>query len=78
MRSIMIAGIIAFMSALSACSGTLPQFSRTGAAQYNYDKALAEYQNCYAANKSVDACEKEVQMLDASTKVLATALASGR
>jgi hypothetical protein len=76
-RLIMMAVIIAFASGLSACSGALRQFDPKVAAQSNYEKALAEYQNCYAANKSVDACDQERQMMDAAAKVLATALASG-
>jgi hypothetical protein len=71
-RSIVMATI--FANALSACSGNLQQLSPTGAAQANYDKALAEYQSCYNTKRSVDACEQERQMLDANTKVLATAL----
>jgi hypothetical protein len=67
----------AFASALSACSGTLQQFDPAVAAQHNYDKALADYQNCYAAKRSVDACEQESQMLNASTRVLASFIASG-
>ena len=76
-RFIMMAVIIVFTSTLSACGGTLRQFDPKAAAQSNYEKALAEYQNCYATNKSVDACDKERQMMDAAVKVLATALASG-
>jgi hypothetical protein len=69
--------IVAFASTLSACSSTLSQFDPAVAAQHNYDIALADYQNCYAAKRSVDACEQESQMLNASTKVLASFIASG-
>jgi len=75
-RSVVMA--IALTSALTACSGALTQLSPAGAAQSNYDKALADYQNCYSANRSVEACDKERQMLDASTKMLARTLAGSR
>jgi uncharacterized protein YceK len=68
--------VIAFTSILSACSSILTQFDPGAAAQRTYDKALADYQNCYVATRSVDACEKEAQMLDASTKMLASTLPS--
>ena len=77
MRLGMTAVIIALMSTLSACSSTLQQFSPAAAAQHNYDEALANYQNCYVVNRSVEACEQQRQMLDASTKVLATEIAPG-
>jgi hypothetical protein len=69
--------IVAFAGILSACSSTLQQFDPAVAAQHNYDKALADYQNCYAAKRSVDACEQESQALGASTKVLASFIAPG-
>jgi hypothetical protein len=80
-----IAAIIIVASALSACSGPGAQQSPSAsiadafdpkvAAQRNYDQSLADYQNCYAANASnPDACEKQRQMLEASTKLLAAAI----
>ena len=74
LRSVVMA--IAFTGTLSACSSIINQFDPGAAAQRNYDKALADYQNCYVATRSVDACEKEAQMLAASTKVLASTLPS--
>jgi hypothetical protein len=82
------AAIVAFTvvaSALSACTGPAAQQSPSAsiadafdpkvAAQRNYDQSLADYQNCYAANASnPDACEKQRQMLEASTKLLAATL----
>ena len=87
-----LAKIVAFVviaSALSACSGSATQqspsasladvFDPKAAAQRNYDKSLADYQNCYAANPSnPEACEKQRQMLEASTKVLAGTINPGR
>jgi hypothetical protein len=82
-------------SILSACSGTTQQQSISAngglinnianifdpklAAQQNYDRALADYQNCFAANpKNVDACEQQRQIMEADVKVLAATLDSGR
>jgi hypothetical protein len=49
------------------------------AAQQNYDHALAEYQNCFAANpKNRDACEQQSQAMEAAVKVLAATLNTGR
>jgi hypothetical protein len=74
-RSLVLAVLIA--APLSACSGALPKLSATDAAQSNYNNALAEYQACFNANKSkAAACEKERLMLEASTNVLATTIAS--
>jgi hypothetical protein len=84
-----IVALIVIASALSACSGSATQqspsasladvFDPKAAAQRSYDKSLADYQNCYAANPSnPDACEKQRQMLEASTKVLAGTINPGR
>ena len=78
-------------SILSACSGAPQQSANDGfkkniasifdpqlAAQQNYDHALAEYQNCFAANpKNRDACEQQSQAMEAAVKVLAATLNTG-
>jgi hypothetical protein len=69
--------IVALAGTLSACGGVLRQFDPKAAAQSNYEKALAEYQTCYAAKRSVEACDKERQVMDAAVKELTKALASG-
>jgi fructose-bisphosphate aldolase class 1 len=85
---------VAGASVLSACSGTTQQQSASAsdglknianifdprwAAQQNYNRALADYQNCYAANQTnVNACENQRQIMEADVKVLSAALGSGR
>jgi hypothetical protein len=78
---------------LSACSGTAQQHSASDglerniasifdpqlAARRNYDRALAEYQNCYAANlTNVDACDQQRQEMEAAVKVYSQTLNTGR
>lgn len=84
--------IATYASILSGCSGTTQQAANDGlsksianifdpriAAQQNYDRALAEYQNCFAANpRNVDACDQQRQAMEAAVKVLAAALNTGR
>jgi hypothetical protein len=75
--------IAACAGILAACSGATQQiagiFDPRLAAQQNYEHALAEYQNCYAANqKNADACDQKRQEMESAVKVLSAALNSGR
>jgi hypothetical protein len=79
-------------SILAACSSASQQSASDGlkkniadifdpqwAAQHNYERALAEYQNCYAANpKNADACDHQRQEMEAAVKVLSATLNTGR
>lgn len=91
MRSLLTTMVVACTSVLSACSGTTQQsasefktnvasiFDPQIAAQQNYDRALAEYQNCFAANPTNrNACEQQRQAMEAAVKVLASTLNTGR
>ena len=65
--------VIVWVSILSGCSS----FDGKVAAQQQYDRSLADFQNCVASNKSnPDACVKQRQEYEASTKVLTEALTS--
>ena len=84
--------VLACAGSLAACgSATQPQsiqasdtqkalvgvFDPKVAAQQNYEKSLAEYQNCIAANPSnANACENQKRMMEAAVKVLADSLKS--
>jgi hypothetical protein len=84
--------IAACASILSACSGPTQQSASDGfkkniasifdpqlAARQNYDRALAEYQNCYAANPANrDACDQQRQMMEAAVKLLSATQDTGR
>jgi hypothetical protein len=54
-------------------------FDQRLAAQQNYDSALADYQNCFAANsKNADACDQQREALEAAVKILSAALNAER
>ena len=83
--------IAACASILTACSGATQQSASDGlkkniasifdpqlAAQKNYERALAEYQNCFAANPTnVDACDQQRQEMEAAVKVLSATINTG-
>ena len=84
--------IMACANILSACSGAAQQSAGEGfeknvasifdpqlAARRNYDRLLAEYQSCYAANlTNVDACDQQRQEMDAAVKLLSATQETGR
>jgi len=46
-----------------------------GAARYNYDKAVADYQNCLAANPgNASACEGQRSIMQADAQVLSSSV----
>jgi len=79
-------------SILSACSGATQQsasdefnkniagiFDPQLAARQKYDRALAAYQICYAANQTnLDACNQQRQEMKAAVRVLSAAQNTGR
>jgi hypothetical protein len=84
--------VAACMSILCACSGAPQQsasdvfkkniatiFDPELAARQNYDRALAEYQKCFAQNApNRDACEQQRQEMDAAVRVLSATQDAGR
>jgi hypothetical protein len=86
--SLKVTRVVACAGVLAACSSAAPQqsasiiagiFDSKLAAQQNYERALADYQNCYAANpKNADACEHQRQVMEADVKLLTAALGSSR
>jgi hypothetical protein len=73
---------------LSACSVTpqqtdavqkgLAYMTPQGAARYDYDKAVADYQNCLTANPSnASACEGQRRIMEADAQVLSAAVSPG-
>ncbi len=75
--------LIVCASTLSACSGSpnnvADMFDPKAAAQHNYEKALADYQNCFAANLSTPAaCAEQRQAMEARVRMLTAALGPGR
>ncbi len=93
MRSLSVVTMIATCASIvSACSDTPQQsaseelkkniagiFDPQLAAQQNYYRALAEYQNCYSANpKNADACAEQRQIMEADIKLLSATPDTGR
>jgi hypothetical protein len=49
------------------------------ATQQNYYRALADYQNCFAANpKNPEACEEQRQIMEADVRLLSATQETGR
>ena len=88
MRAIMASWALVAAVLLSACSATpqqtdavqkgLAYMTPQGAARYDYDKAVAAYQNCLAANPSnPSACEGQRSIMQADAQVLSAAVSPG-
>jgi len=87
-RAIMASWAVVAAVLLSACSVTPQQrdavqksvayMTPQGAARYDYDKAVADYQNCLAANPSnASACDGQRRIMEADAQVLSAAVSPG-
>jgi hypothetical protein len=63
-RLAVIAAIVAGAGVLSACAT-----EKTDAARRDYDRSVADLQNCIAANQ-MSACEAERRIMEANKRVL--------